>query len=162
MRQTTTKCKNTCSKTLNCGIHKCMEICHSGDCQECPILVTQPCVCGSESIQVTCGTQIEFNCDAKCPVTFDCQMHTCQVKCHVHPPQDTKCPRDPSTIHTCPCGKVPVDKLGKRNSCQDPILCCGHTCGKLLECGHHCASMCHEGPWYFYSTNPLFTMFCGY
>jgi transcriptional repressor NF-X1 len=67
-----------------------------------------------------------------------------------HPPSLTPavCPRDPSIVTTCPCGRQAIESLpnGHRTKCTDDIPVCTSTCGKLhATCPHACLSACHTG-----------------
>lgn len=88
---------------------------------------------------------------------FDCGIHRCAKLCHVPSPTPAPCPRSPSLIRTCPCGRHTLDSSSsaffspntklERSSCSDPIPTCSSTCSKPLEgCSHLCASKCHTGP----------------
>lgn len=76
---------------------------------------------------------------------YSCGKHTCKETCHPHPLSDTTCPRDPSLIITCPCGKRQVDLLGPiRRSCTDAIPTCGAPCSRPHpSCDHSCTASCH-------------------
>lgn len=88
---------------------------------------------------------------------FDCGVHKCQQACHPQDPSPSICPRSPSQISHCPCGKhvlspsesdffPPGTKL-RRTTCVDRIPTCESTCMKPLEgCDHVCSSRCHTGP----------------
>ena len=87
--------------------------------------------------------------DGKVPFrSYSCGKHTCKESCHPHPLSNTTCPRDPSLIITCPCGKRQVDLLGPiRRSCTDAIPTCGAPCSSTHPfCDHPCAAPCHLGP----------------
>ena len=79
---------------------------------------------------------------------YSCGKHTCIEACHPHPLSDTTCPRDPSLIITCPCGKKQVDLLGPiRRSCTDTIPTCGAPCSRPHpSCDHSCTVSCHLHP----------------
>ncbi|KAI5660308.1 hypothetical protein M9H77_29101 [Catharanthus roseus] len=119
-------CSETCEKLLPCGVHRCKEMCHSGACAPCPILVTQKCRCGSTSRTVECyKTQLEnekFTCDKPCGRKKTCGRHRCSERC---------CPLSSS------------NSSGAVN--WDPHFC-SMPCGKKLRCGQHsCPSLCHSG-----------------
>ena len=40
-------CSNVCGSTLNCGKHRCTQVCHAGECLPCQLKVQQVCYCGS-------------------------------------------------------------------------------------------------------------------
>ncbi|CAF1522595.1 unnamed protein product, partial [Rotaria sordida] len=46
------QCELVCSKILNCGIHKCEELCHFNFCRHCPLYDQQiKCHCGATVIK---------------------------------------------------------------------------------------------------------------
>ncbi|KAL3512112.1 hypothetical protein ACH5RR_024829 [Cinchona calisaya] len=119
-------CTQTCGKTLPCGVHHCKEMCHSGVCAPCPVLVTQKCRCGSTSRTVECykttAESEKFTCDKPCGQKKNCGRHRCSERC---------CPL--SNPHNSISGDC------------DPHLC-SMPCGKKLRCGQHsCHSFCHSG-----------------
>lgn len=142
-------CGRVCNKKLNCGVHYCQADCHPGQCSPCQSKVSMTCSCGNSTTELICGdpkTKEPFRCQRVCGLTFSCKAHTCEEVCHSHPPDPVPCPTDPLIVTHCPCGKTPVESLTvKRTSCQDRIVTCTKTCGKLLPCGHACLSVCHVG-----------------
>lgn len=118
-------CSEFCSKTLPCGLHNCKEVCHSGDCAPCPVLVTQKCRCGSSSRTVECYKTMSnetFACDKPCGRKKNCGRHRCSERC-------------------CPLSNSNNSVSGD----WDPHLC-SMSCGKKLRCGQHsCESLCHSG-----------------
>lgn len=98
-------CKRICNAVLPCGIHRCTELCHPGDCQDClrsPSYVTR-CACGKEASleclsRGSCTDPIP-SCGAICEKRLPCG-HLCTEICH-----DSPCPPCRQTISvTCPCG----------------------------------------------------------
>ncbi|XVF53864.1 hypothetical protein PTKIN_Ptkin05aG0133500 [Pterospermum kingtungense] len=119
-------CSEVCAKFLPCQVHRCDQICHSGDCPPCLVLVTQKCRCGSTSRRVECyKTTLEnegFTCDKPCGRKKNCGRHRCSERC---------CPL--SNSNNLPSGDW------DRHFCQ-------MACGKKLRCGQHsCESLCHSG-----------------
>ncbi|KAK6127819.1 hypothetical protein DH2020_038456 [Rehmannia glutinosa] len=119
-------CSQICDKILPCGLHRCQDICHSGVCPPCPVLVTQKCRCGSTSRTVECYKTFtendKFTCDKPCGQKKNCGRHRCSERC---------CPRSNSSSSSL------VD--------WDPHLC-SMPCEKKLRCGQHsCTSLCHSG-----------------
>ena len=52
-------CDNVCDKTLNCGVHSCAKICHSGECGKCQIQIAQTCYCDKQMMRtITCDDQL--------------------------------------------------------------------------------------------------------
>ncbi|KAH8115899.1 hypothetical protein DFH11DRAFT_1582760 [Phellopilus nigrolimitatus] len=160
-------CGNVCDKMLGCGKHLCTTACHPGPCKECPIVETSNCYCGKASRALKCGEGEEkhsyvmngdgvlqewdgrFACESPCGRPFECGIHKCEKPCH--PPTSTPppCPRSPSLITHCPCGKKLLGNLegGVRERCTDPIMTCGSLCMKQLDgCEHVCSVPCHVGP----------------
>lgn len=88
---------------------------------------------------------------------LDCGIHNCTKPCHPPSAKPATCPRSPSVIDSCPCGKhqlVPTEapffppsaKL-IRTKCSDPIPLCTSICMKPLDsCSHVCSVPCHTGP----------------
>lgn len=82
----TFSCGMACGKPMDCGNHKCIQVCHSGDC---PRPCTQPCqqprpVCGHPCAKPchpdapTCPTSI---CRLQVTVTCECGHRTAQRSC---------------------------------------------------------------------------------
>uniref|UniRef100_A0A3P8XS24 Transcriptional repressor NF-X1 n=1 Tax=Esox lucius TaxID=8010 RepID=A0A3P8XS24_ESOLU len=153
------RCDERCGAVLNCDVHSCTQVCHSGPCQPCPQQVQQVCYCGVVSRDALCGTDKEcfdgsghFSCQKTCGKMLDCEAHRCQQVCHSGP--CPPCPRSPRLVRTCPCGQTPLAKLlelgyPERRWCSEPIPSCGKTCSKPLPCGssdsiHMCDKLCHE------------------
>ena len=92
---------------------------------------------------------------------YDCGIHKCDKPCHPPSPTPDICPRSPSKISHCPCGKntiaptttnPSVDKslyytFSSRDSCTSRIPTCDSVCSKLnAACSHPCKAKCHTGP----------------
>ncbi|OSX63454.1 hypothetical protein POSPLADRAFT_1139991 [Postia placenta MAD-698-R-SB12] len=167
-------CGSACGRQLSCGNHRCEDVCHPGPCPPCKVRETGRCYCGKEERELGCGIGEEkecsvledgehqqwtgrFVCEAVCGRPFDCGIHTCSKPCH--PPSSTPavCPRSPSLVTHCPCGKHALNASSApyfqprsvltRTSCADPIPTCKSICMKPLEgCSHACAVRCHTGP----------------
>jgi transcriptional repressor NF-X1 len=87
---------------------------------------------------------------------FSCGAHFCTKPCHPPSPAPLPCPRSPSLITHCPCGKhaftsdviafQPGTQLS-RTKCSNPIPTCTSTCMRpLASCTHICSVKCHAGP----------------
>ncbi|KAI0827026.1 hypothetical protein BC628DRAFT_1319106 [Trametes gibbosa] len=167
-------CNQTCGRMLGCGNHTCEDACHSGRCKLCSVRVMARCYCGKEEKEIGCGEGEEknctvlqdgkeerwvgqFACESICARSFDCGIHRCSKSCHPPSPIPVSCPRSPSVVTHCPCGKhaltpnsapfFPSGTLLTRTSCTDPVPTCASTCMKPLEgCEHVCSSPCHTGP----------------
>lgn len=119
-------CSQVCGRSLPCGMHRCKETCHVGDCSPCLVLVSHKCWCGSTSRTVECyktTTRNErFTCEKPCGQKKNCGRHRCSERC---------CPlSNPNNI-------LSAD--------WDPHFC-SMPCGKKLRCGQHaCESLCHIG-----------------
>ncbi|CAH9141046.1 unnamed protein product [Cuscuta epithymum] len=121
-------CSEICDKTLRCGVHRCREVCHSGDCVPCHVPVTQRCRCGSTSRTVECYKMFaeddSFTCDRPCGHKKSCGRHRCSERC-------------------CPLSSNPPNN--SQTVDRDPHFC-SMLCGKKLRCGQHsCESLCHSG-----------------
>ncbi|XP_073109925.1 NF-X1-type zinc finger protein NFXL1-like [Elaeis guineensis] len=120
-------CSKLCAKLLICGLHRCKETCHEGECPPCLVRVEQKCRCGSSSQTVECYKVSEeretFVCDKPCGRKKNCGRHRCSERC-------------------CPLSK-PGAQLSSVD--WDPHLC-SMPCGKRLRCGQHsCQMLCHSG-----------------
>ncbi|CAA0806864.1 NF-X1-type zinc finger protein NFXL1 [Striga hermonthica] len=120
-------CSKICQKILPCGLHRCENVCHSGTCPPCHVLVAQKCRCGSTSRTVECYRTVmeegTFTCDKPCGHKKNCGRHRCSERC---------CPRYNSSS-------------GQPSAEWDPHLC-SMPCEKKLRCGQHsCTSLCHSG-----------------
>ncbi|PPQ78281.1 hypothetical protein CVT25_011740 [Psilocybe cyanescens] len=156
--------------TLNCGKHACEQICHEGDCGKCDRTEVATCWCGKEQKTVNCGEGKEvecfvegdtpwigkFGCDHICERLFDCGKHKCQEPCHPPSSKPAVCPRSPSKITHCPCGKNSIAPSSitdpsqytfpARTDCSTPIPTCDSVCSKPHPaCQHPCTSICHSG-----------------
>lgn len=153
-------CGAICKRKLQCGNHECEQPCHPGDCLPCEEVSKSKCYCGRAEKNLNCGDGTlrecsdgqerwtgRFSCEEVCARSYDCGKHTCKQTCHPHSPTDRKCPRSPTEVRTCACGKNDLKKLGiVRTACTDPLPCCDSTCDKpRLECDHLCSSQCHPG-----------------
>lgn len=152
-------CENVCDRSLNCGLHRCQDICHQGPCYDCLKVVNQVCHCGKSVREVVCSVEsagvTQYNCEQMCEKSRDCEQHQCSELCHPGP--CSPCLLTPSRVTTCPCGQTPLEKLYERDgvaprkSCLDPVPTCGMTCSSQLPCGppaspHTCSARCHTGP----------------
>ena len=155
---------------MPCGEHTCQRQCHEGLCGSCEEIVHARCYCGKmekdlmcyeagqrrkssrnvhneneeKQLQTWIGT---FGCNSICDREFDCRVHRCQKTCHAQEADNPTCPRSPSVVTHCPCGKTKLNEISDkpRMSCQDPIKSCSKPCLKPLKCGHQCQEVCHRG-----------------
>nr|DAD26217.1 TPA_asm: hypothetical protein HUJ06_027685 [Nelumbo nucifera] len=131
-------CNGVCSKVLDCGVHRCLEICHEGTCPPCRARGVYRCRCGKTKEERECFER-EFRCENPCERMLGCGKHFCAEGCHSDPCGE--CPLQGKRI--CPCGK----KVYEGMSCDVVVPTCGLTCGKMLSCGlHRCPERCHRGP----------------
>ena len=136
-------CGQPCSKTLNCGLHKCEKPCHEGECPVCPLQVSTECHCSKSTQTRRCGET--FSCGAICALQLNCEVHRCSQICHEGPCKE--CQLFPSLNEKCFCGKkLEANILGHpRDGCHEERKPCGQTCSRPLPCGHLCILPCHSG-----------------
>lgn len=139
-------CNEECRKLLNCGIHECTSICHTGPCFKCQEMIIIQCFCSKKSKTVSCGTKITgFSCLDTCGFKYECGIHICTNICHEEKHINRLCSLDPKLIQKCCCGSKSIEELGLvRKSCTNPLITCGNVCNKILPCGHMCEQLCHE------------------
>jgi len=88
--------------------------------------------------------------------SFDCGKHQCEKSCHPPSSKSAICPRSPSKIDRCPCGRNTIAptpssdasqyRFPARLDCSDPIPTCDSVCSKPhLACSHQCTAKCHTG-----------------
>lgn len=167
-------CEEECGLILPCGIHKCSKKCHSSLCGGCnETLNSKPntgavikCYCGlHEEPSIRCGNvrvaekdSVDdqgnswvgtFRCKDLRVIEYACGHHSFVEGCKPAPSlsKQKRCPFSPELLRSCPCGRTPLDQLGKaRSKCTDHIPTCESKCGKKLACGKHiCPFKCHEG-----------------
>ncbi|KAK3414974.1 hypothetical protein EUGRSUZ_H00552 [Eucalyptus grandis] len=151
-RRSVLTCGKCCDKLLECGRHRCKQICHVGPCDPCQVLLNASCFCRKNIEVVLCGDMAMkgevdaesgvFSCNSTCEKLLSCGNHMCDKFCHPGPCGE--CDLLPGRIKTCYCGKMNL--MDERQNCLDPIPTCSQGCDKLLPCGtHFCAEMCHAG-----------------
>ncbi|KAG8134922.1 hypothetical protein E2320_007990, partial [Naja naja] len=129
-------CQLPCGRKLPCGQHNCGNPCHPGDCQPCPRVSKQSCVCGKQVAERQCASPL-WQCDEICGRTLSCGYHVCEQICHRGSCEE--CPR--SGKRSCPCGKSKFSL-----PCTEDVPTCGDSCDKVLECEiHRCSQRCHRG-----------------
>lgn len=147
----TFECDAICEKILNCGIHKCQQRCHQGECESCLEPTEMTCFCGKDSKKEICSTEnaliTKYSCDKTCDLPLDCNNHRCIFVCH--PQKCGSCSLAPEIVKSCPCGRKKIES-DQRTSCIDPIPLCKSQCSKALRCGplaspHGCTKNCHLG-----------------
>ncbi|KAK2513677.1 Nfxl1 [Columba guinea] len=55
-------CRLPCGRMLLCGQHTCENACHAGDCQPCPRVSKQRCICGRQTAERFCASP-QWQCD---------------------------------------------------------------------------------------------------
>ncbi|KAJ0046280.1 hypothetical protein Pint_06519 [Pistacia integerrima] len=131
-------CNKSCSKPLDCGSHKCLQICHDGACPPCKARAVYRCQCGRVQQERECCER-DFRCENECKRLLSCGKHVCEKGCHTGECGD--CPLQGK--RTCPCGKREYEGM----PCDVVAPMCGATCDKTLSCGlHRCPERCHRGP----------------
>uniref|UniRef100_A0A670J1C1 Nuclear transcription factor, X-box binding like 1 n=1 Tax=Podarcis muralis TaxID=64176 RepID=A0A670J1C1_PODMU len=130
-------CQLPCGRKLPCGQHNCEKPCHPGECQPCPRVSKQACICGRQVAERLCASPV-WQCDQVCGKTLPCGYHACEQICHAG--SCGECPR--SGKRSCPCGKSKFSL-----PCTEDVPTCGDSCDKALDCGiHRCSQRCHRGP----------------
>lgn len=130
-------CEARCEKKLDCGVHRCVEICHRGDCPPCRARGVYRCQCGKVKEERECCERV-FQCGDPCEKKLSCGKHVCEKGCHSG--ECGGCPLQGK--RTCPCGKRVYEGM----PCDAPLQVCGATCEKTLPCGYHrCHERCHRG-----------------
>lgn len=132
------------------------------------LFLFRKCECGATSQSMRCSHNQPLLCERNCKKSLNCQIHTCDDKCHAGSCQPCKVTIDQRTftsclfdvIHgalfinlyilllDCYCSKTEqrtlacdADSVGVSN------YCCGGVCDKKLTCGNHnCTRICHSGP----------------
>ncbi|OZC11618.1 NF-X1 type zinc finger [Onchocerca flexuosa] len=130
-------CKNVCGKVLLCGPkdkpHRCMQLCHTGSCSQCPSNTSINCRCKALKKIIPCKEFVLYSaenpylCVRRCKKLKTCQNHRCQAICCVD--EEHVCMQIRSNI---PCFLNDVS--------------CGRPCDKKLLCSvHRCKRICHPG-----------------
>lgn len=144
-------CEGHCDKLRNCGLHRCGQRCHVGECEPCGEQLEHECHCGRTQRKVDCTAEnlaeMKFACESSCEKELNCGNHKCQRLCHSD--ECRECELTPDRIRACPCGKKPI-LAGERKTCLDEIPLCESVCNKILSCGapsspHRCIAKCHLG-----------------
>ncbi|GAB2288357.1 NF-X1-type zinc finger protein nfxl2 [Dionaea muscipula] len=131
-------CNEKCKRVLDCGIHRCGEVCHEGKCPPCREKGVYRCQCGKVEEERECCLR-DFRCENACERLLGCGKHVCNRGCHEGGCEE--CPLQGR--RTCPCEK----KVYEGMACDVAVPLCGGTCDKKLSCGmHRCPERCHRGP----------------
>lgn len=168
-------CTRPCKTDLNCGRHKCMELCcpHKGQKSDgtfhvCHQICGKLLNCGKHTCYLPCHAGPCVPCQrlVMTPLTCACGKEVIQppVVCGTPPPVChrpclKRCPRGhiiPN--HECHFGPCPPctaltermcaggHTIVKGVPCYRDKVFCNRVCGKLLPCGHRCQRTCHDGP----------------
>ena len=161
-------CMTECAKILNCGVHACTQVCHTGACLPCDIDVELCCFSHSTPNQVKCGSaelsravDLKHSCGLKCGNLLYCGRHKCEQPCHQGECQS--CALTPGNLMKCPCGKTAIKELLIaqkliRTTCTDSVPTCEKKCERILPCNenahaasdnknmevHLCQAQCHQ------------------
>ncbi|KAL5961917.1 Transcriptional repressor NF-X1 [Taenia solium] len=146
-------CEQTCDRPLACGHHNCTALCHSSECQPCPLLPSQclTCPCGRVRLSKLVMNGDEHGNREECtdPIPVCPNVcgrpnpicgHPCPEKCHPGP----SCPPCKLTTKvTCRCGKtskeIPCLEYAQAVK-KDPNsfkFLCERICRKKKSCGRH-------------------------
>ncbi|KJE96131.1 transcriptional repressor NF-X1 [Capsaspora owczarzaki ATCC 30864] len=133
-------CKLVCGKKLQCGLHKCEEVCHPGHCAPCmqSTFDEVACECGKTVLfpPIRCGTSLP-PCPYPCTREHGCShpvLHTCH--------RDVKCP---PCVTLTPKMCMGGHELRKSVPCHIQDVSCGRACERTLSCGQHtCQLTCHK------------------
>ncbi|XP_037820820.1 protein shuttle craft isoform X2 [Lucilia sericata] len=132
-------CGEVCGRVEGCA-HACTLQCHPGPCPPCQAQVKRECGCGKTSKIMQCCLKETIECDSTCEKLLNCELHTCQEKCH-----EGKCPACKEKVdQKCHCAKQERQVTCTRESHDKHNYSCGKICGKNLTCGNHqCKDSCH-------------------
>lgn len=147
-------CGQVCGKPLgNDCPHRCVLLCHPGQCPPCPQTLLCHCFCRRKSTTRRCDQQ-RFSCGFPCSNPRANCSHPCQNPCH-----DGPCdPCDREVEQSCHCGAEQ-----RVQACARGAYSCKKTCDRVLPCGnHHCQLPCHPpGDCQECPTSTAQTCFCG-
>lgn len=142
-------CLNVCDKVINCGNHKCKDICHLGECKECmytPEKVTTCCCGRMDAMSLGLGNRKSCLdpipvCGLPCGKTLICG-HKCKRTCHPYECGNCK----EIIIQSCRCGKAE-----RKIECwktltgteEERLFLCERPCKKVKSCKtHKCTRVC--------------------
>ncbi|GLC51639.1 hypothetical protein PLESTB_000524100 [Pleodorina starrii] len=142
-------CGETCGKLLPCGVHRCNDRCHQGDCTaQCRGPALKTCRCGKSQKEVLCFQ--EFTCERRCTQMRACGRHPCKRRCCDGncPPCEEVCGRRlkcgnhkcPAPCHSGPCRPCP---LTVAVTCACGAASCTLPCGAESKAEPpHCSAPC--------------------
>ncbi|PRP88058.1 NF-X1-type zinc finger protein [Planoprotostelium fungivorum] len=138
-------CGRPCDSLLECGNHRCKDVCHAGPCDPCETSpkVVKNCPCGKIPLEFilqqprkSCLDPIPV-CANRCDMLLSCGRHRCTQNCH-----HGACPPCQAVISApCRCHSTTQKKLCSESD-RDIILC-GKHCKSQRNCGRHkCGVIC--------------------
>ncbi|GLI68797.1 hypothetical protein VaNZ11_013294, partial [Volvox africanus] len=142
-------CGGTCGKLLPCGVHRCNDRCHQGECsKQCRGPALKHCRCGKSQKEVLCFQ--EFTCERRCTDMRACGRHPCKRRCCDGncPPCEEVCGRRlkcgnhkcPAPCHSGPCRPCPLTVVV---SCACGFTTCTLPCGAESKAEPpHCSRPC--------------------
>ncbi|KAI9499963.1 hypothetical protein BX070DRAFT_177497, partial [Coemansia spiralis] len=145
-------CGERCNQLLNCGVHKCDQVCHvhrdpalgHGDCPLDPETVNT-CHCGSSlaselgSPRSKCTDPVP-SCGLKCQKQLNGCSHPCNEVCH-----PGACPPCKTQVKArCNCGAKTFNvECHKAHGSSDERPQCQRVCSKMRACRRHqCSTRC--------------------
>eukprot|EP00829_Urostomides_striatus_P013328 TRINITY_DN366_c0_g1_i6.p1 TRINITY_DN366_c0_g1~~TRINITY_DN366_c0_g1_i6.p1 ORF type:complete len:803 (-),score=198.29 TRINITY_DN366_c0_g1_i6:701-3109(-) len=152
-------CEQLCEKTLKCGAHKCSKLCHSGECENCPLSpdLMSTCACGKMSQELLTGAKREkctdeiAICGMPCEKILPCGKHKCKNSCHIGP--CTPCKE--SVVQRCRCGETnrnvncyyvnypPESLAALKVTKEETEFICKKRCECFKKCKKHkCGRLC--------------------
>ncbi|XP_076840931.1 LOW QUALITY PROTEIN: transcriptional repressor NF-X1 [Brachyhypopomus gauderio] len=148
-------CNKLCGKMLECGAHRCQQLCHRGRCPPCPRSpsLVRSCPCGQTALakllELGCPdrrgcTDPIPTCSKVCSRPLPCgdadTVHLCERLCH----EDVCGPCSLTSTIKCRCGsktkEVPCAVIQRE---EELVFSCERRCTKKRSCGRHkCGEMC--------------------
>ncbi|KAG0297192.1 FKBP12-associated protein [Linnemannia gamsii] len=101
-------CGKICGKRLDCGLHKCIKSCHSGEC------TTEPCSQSCPRPRKSCG-------------------HRCGLTCHGQDVCSEDQPCQTLVASSCKCGH-----LTKETTCQVTVVNPWDARARVIKCNDYC------------------------
>uniref|UniRef100_A0A3Q3W143 Transcriptional repressor NF-X1 n=1 Tax=Mola mola TaxID=94237 RepID=A0A3Q3W143_MOLML len=148
-------CQKACGMMLNCGAHRCQQVCHRGQCQPCPRSpsLVKTCPCSQTPLtkllelgysdRKSCSDPIP-SCGKTCNKPLACgsddTIHLCDKLCHegsCGPCSLT------STIKCRCCSKTKDVPCATIQTEEELVFTCEKRCNKKRSCGRHkCGKLC--------------------
>jgi transcriptional repressor NF-X1 len=135
-------CSKACGRSLPCG-HKCLSVCHSGECLPCLLTVSISCRCGRNTFDTIChqGDEEPPQCLRVCKASLNCGRHECGERC---------CTGERKAVERH-AAKRKLKPLGVESRILDENIeaehLCTRPCNRRLKCGNHNdTALCHKGP----------------